>query len=433
LFRWFPEMQSLFGAFLLPTLWRRLKRGPQSLSFRRHRRLTGINYVGITGSCGKTTTRLLTAAILSEIGVCQHAEAWNRATLMGFFGRLSKQTEYCICEVGATGPGSLSEPLRWLQPQIGIVTNIGSDHYKTFKGLRATALEKGKLVECLPANGVAILNIDDPLVREMAGRTRARVLTFGRTPEADVVGSEVAAHWPDRLSLVVTSAGTSAQVDTLLVGEHWTTSVLASIACGIAFGLDLQTCASALKRIEPAAGRYSVHLRSDGGAYVLDCNKAPAWTIPFVLAFVATARAHRKTVCFGTISDYPGSASKQYRKVARQVLEVADRVIFVGPNSHVIERMRDREPGGRLLCFTTAYEASVHLAETRVPGELVFIKSSRGDHFERLMLADLDSVVCWRDRCGRHRPCPVCKKYRTPYPSPVQSFVAQPPRPDLRS
>jgi len=427
-------MQSLFSALLLPTLWRRLKRGPQSLSLRRRRRLTGTNYVAITGSCGKTTTRLLTAAILSELGACQHAETWNRATLAGFFRRLSKQTEFCICEVGATGPGSLSEPLRWLQPQVGIVTTIGTDHYKTFKGLEATALEKGKLVECLPADGVAILNIDDPLVREMARRTRARVVTFGRSPDADVVGSKVTARWPDRLSLVVTSAGTSAPVDTSLAGEHWATSVLASIACGIAFGLDLQTCASALKRIEGAFGRSSVHWRSDGGAYVLDCNKAPAWTIPFVLTFVATARAPRKTVCFGTISDYPGSASRQYRKVARQALEIADHVIFVGPNSHVVEGMRDGELGERLLWFNTAYEASVHLAETRIAGELVFVKSSRGDHLERLMLADLDSVVCWRDRCGRHKPCQVCKKYRTPCPSPaVQSLMAQPPQSDLRS
>ena len=82
-------------------------------------------------------------------------------------------------------------------------------------------------------------------------------------------------------------------------------------------------------------------------------------------------------------------------------------MIFVGPNAHVIERMRDGELGDRLLCFATAYEAGVHLAETRVPGELVFVKSSRVDHLERLMLADLDSVVCWRDRCGRHKPCHV--------------------------
>jgi UDP-N-acetylmuramoyl-tripeptide--D-alanyl-D-alanine ligase len=280
-------------------------------------------------------------------------------------------------------------------------------------------------VECLPADGVAILNFDDPLVREMAKRSRARVVTFGQSHEADVVGSEVAAQWPDRLSLMVRSAGTSAQIDTSLVGEHWVTSVLASIACGIAFGLDLQTCASALKRIEPSFGRYSVHLRSDGGAYVLDTLKAPFWTIPFALDFVATARARRKTMCFGTISDYPGSAGTQYRKIARRALEAADQVIFVGPNSGVVERLRKEEFRERLLCFPTAYEARVHLAETRVPGELVFVKSSRVDHLERLMLADLESVVCWRERCGRNKPCQLCEDYRTSYPSPaVQTFLA---------
>jgi UDP-N-acetylmuramoyl-tripeptide--D-alanyl-D-alanine ligase len=248
------------------------------------------------------------------------------------------------------------------------------------------------------------------------------------------VASEVTAQWPDRLSLVVTSAGASARIDTSLVGEHWVTSVLASLACGIAFGLDLHTCASGIKRIGPDFGRYSEHLRSDGGAYVLDSIKAPSWTIPFALKFVATARARRKTICFGTISDYAGSASKQYRKIAREALEVADRVIFVGPNAHVIDRMRDEELGERLLWFPTCYEASQHLAEARVPGELVFVKSSRVDHLERLTLADLDSVVCWRERCGRAKPCHLCKSYRSPSPSPIApSFNGSAARLNLRA
>ena len=73
----------------------------------------------------------------------------------------------------------MSEPLRLLSPQIGIVTTIGDDHYAAFRTREATALEKGKLVECLPPEGTAILNADDPLVRGMAERTRARVMTYG--------------------------------------------------------------------------------------------------------------------------------------------------------------------------------------------------------------------------------------------------------------
>ena len=74
------------------------------------------------------------------------------------------------------------------------------------------------------------------------------------------------------------------------------------------------------------------HPRPDGGVYVLDSRKAPYWTIPSGLRFVAGARASRKTVLFGTISDYSEACGARYRRVARDALQVADRVLFIGPN-----------------------------------------------------------------------------------------------------
>ena len=103
------------------------------------------------------------------------------------------------------------------------------------------------------------------------------------------------------------AAETAARIETRLVGEQWVTSALAAIARGIACGLDLATCAAAVKSIEPAFGRYSAHPRPDGEVYVLDSREAPYWTIPSALRLVANARASRKTVLFGTISDYAGA------------------------------------------------------------------------------------------------------------------------------
>src|SRR4029078_3604054 len=83
---------------------------------------------------------------------------------------------------------------------------------------------------------------------------------------------------------------------------------------------------------EPVCSRYSVHQVAGGPVYVAD-YKAVDWTIASALAFIGAARAARKTIVLGPISDYPGSAGKQYRRVAREALTVADRVVFVGPQS----------------------------------------------------------------------------------------------------
>jgi len=429
-------MESLLGGLLsrLKALRSRLKqrrrkntRSPSRAVSRRRAALDHVTFVAITGSCGKTTCRLLTAAILEGAGHCQHGETWIPAKLAQVLEQVGPDTRFCVCEVGATGPRSLSEPLKLLNPQIGIVTTIGGDHYTAFRTLEATALEKGKLVEGLPPEGTAILNADDPLVRGMAERSRARVMTYGVSENAGIRGSAISGQWPDRLALTVAHEGTALRFETQLVGEHWVTSVLAAIACGIACGLDLETCAAAVKSVESAFGRYSVHQRPDRGVYVLDSRKAPYWTIRSSLQFVADARAPRKTILFGTISDYSGAAGVRYRRAGRDGLEVADRVIFVGPNSGSAAKLRTGALRDRLFTFPTAYQAHAYLQATRVANELIYVKASIADHLERLMLAELDAVVCWKERCKLKYDCQTCPRYRIPEAAPGAAAASDTP------
>ena len=329
-------------------------------------------------------------------------------------------TLHYVYETASIGPGSIARQLDILRPHIGVVTTIGTDHYREFRSLEAVAREKGDLVERLPPTGTAILNIDDPHIRAMASRTRARVVTFGLSPEADIRGSDVVSSWPDRLSLTVTHREMKAHLDTQLVGEHWATSVLAAIACGVSCGLDVETCAKAIAIVEPVFGRYSVHGNVGGAAYVLDSAKAPYWTIASGLKFVGSASAPRKTIVFGTISDYAGKAGRYYRRVARKALEVADRVVFVGPHSSHVAALRQGNGGAKLFAFPTAYQASAFLGLRPLPGELIYIKASRTtDHLERIMLSQLDHVVCWRERCRRMDSCFDCDRYRQPALPPL--------------
>jgi UDP-N-acetylmuramoyl-tripeptide--D-alanyl-D-alanine ligase len=382
-------------------------------AIRRRVALPHVTFIGVTGSCGKSTTIALSDAILSSAGECRIGAGASRTLVAESINGLGTSTTFCVQELHASFPGIIAESLWVSKPQIGVVTIIGGDHYKSYRSLEATAREKGRLVESLPPNGVAILNIDSPLVLGMAKRTCARVMTFGLSPQADVRASEVSSLWPDRLSMQVTYLGETVRVETKLVGEHWTVSVLAAIASGIACGLDLKSCARAVKAVEPVFGRCSVHVRSDGACYVLDTYKAPYWTIAEGLALVRNARAPRKTVVLGTISDYPGAVSSRYRRVARDALDVADRVVFVGPRSGHIDKLRAGDVRGRLFGFQTNYQASAFLAADAIPGELIYVKGPIAEHLERLMLSQLEEVVCWRERCGRiSSPCTECPKYR---------------------
>jgi len=138
-------------------------------------------------------------------------------------------------------------------------------------------------------------------------------------------------------------------------------------------------------------------------------NKAVEWTIAPSLAFLAQARAPRKTIVFGTISDYPGKGGKRYRTIARRALHVADRVVFVGPQSGHVNKLRQGELRNRVFEFQTAYETTEFL-EHAVAG----VKGSRVDHLERLALSQTEPVVCWREACRIRQFCPQCRHYRTP-------------------
>ena len=207
-------------------------------------------------------------------------------------------------------------------------------------------------------------------------------------------------------------------LQTRLAGEYWATSVLAAIACGLACGLKLEACVSPISTFEPVFGRASIHSIAGGPDYILETQKAPLWTIANSMAFVRSARAQRKTMVIGTVSDYSGKGGDVHRRVARQALEVADRVIFVGPQASHLVKLRQGEVCDRLFAFVTCYQAAAFLAEHAMAGELVYIKASIANHLERIMIAQQDGVSCWRERCGKITSCSECRDRGRDEPPP---------------
>jgi UDP-N-acetylmuramoyl-tripeptide--D-alanyl-D-alanine ligase len=177
-----------------------------------------------------------------------------------------------------------------------------------------------------------------------------------------------------------------------------------------------------------------VHQVPGGPTFVLD-HKAPVWTIPHCLAFLKSASAPRKTVIFGTVSDYAGSAGPRYRRTAREALEVADRVVFVGSNARYVEKLRQGQLADKILAFRTAFEASAYFKEHVLPDELIVLKGSlRVDHLERIMLSLSEPVVCWMEHCRKMIVCSKCGDFKRPHPpiTQLESPIEDATEPDER-
>ena len=365
--------------------------------------------IAVTGSQGKSAAVRMTGQMLTDRSSRLVVSHHNPPTMVaGALRRVRPWHSFYVQELSGDAPGKLAQVLPMVRPKIGVVTNVSKDHYKNFRDLDVTAEEKGRLVEVLPADGVAVLNADDPRVYAMAGRTRARVLTYGLAEDADVLGSAVRAAWPGPMSLDVTYRGETRRIETRLLGEHWAMSVLAATAAAIAAGATLDECARRAPALAPTPGRMVPIETSTGAVIVNDCWKSPLTTIPTVIRFMETARADRKILVFGTISDYAGAANAKYRRVARDAMEVADEVYFVGSHSSAVRKLEVGDGKGRVFGFDSVKGLADHFEGRLGSGDLVLLKASVTDHLERIAWQNTIGVACWRERCGKRIMCEEC-------------------------
>ena len=237
--------------------------------------LRRVSFIGVTGSCGKTTAKELIAAVLASQfqgrknpGNGNYPSALAR-TIVG----VRPWHDFCVLEIAAAIQGErlpFEGLLRLVRPEIGVVTNIGTDHLSAFGTVEAIAAEKGKLIAALPPQGTAVLNADDPRVLAMRARCAGRVLTYGLAPEALVRAEHISARWPERLAFTVRYAEQAHEVHTQLCGAHLVPCVLAALAVGIALGVPLATAARAVQTVPPFRRRMEVVQHPDGVTFIRD-------------------------------------------------------------------------------------------------------------------------------------------------------------------
>lgn len=355
--------------------------------------LRSVVFIGVTGSCGKTTTKEMVAAVLFR-QYRGHKSHGNNNYLDGVIRSILQTRQgdkFCVQEFSIGGLGetiSLEKQFIMFRPQVGVVTTVGDDHISAHGSREAIAAEKGKLIAALPPNGTAILNADDPLVLAMRGRCKGRILTYGLSPDAMLRAEDIRDDWPNRLSLTVLHEGKSVRVQTQLCGAHLVPSILAAMAVGQILGVSLQSAAEALDGVAPVSGRMCPIESPDGVTFIRDDVKAPVWTIPAALDFMRRASVKRKVIILGTLSDYQGgAASSTYAQVARQALSVADYVFFVGPWASRCLRAKRHAEDQAVQAFMTIDHINGFLQGFLEPGDLVLIKGSRADKLSRIVSA----------------------------------------------
>ena len=372
-----------------------------------------VTYIGVTGSAAKTTAKDLSVTLLAALGRVESSDRSENTPLAVAQNILAagKQHRCCVVEIGASEKHSLGLSARLLRPDIAVMTLVAREHYSGFRSLEAIAAEKAKLIAALRPQGIAVLNIDDPLVRAIGERCNRRVMWVGRGEGATLRLRDARSQWPQPLTLEVEYGGNTFAIRTQLHGTQLALPVLAALGVAVAAGLPLEKAICALAQAKPTEGRMEIVTGADGVVFIRDDWKAPHWSIQAPLDFLKTARAERKVAIIGSISDSPDGPSKRYPRVARRALEAADLVIFVGADALYALKARPATGNPPLLAFPVLQDAAEYLRTELRAGDLVLLKgTNKQDHMVRLILDRSEPVRCWRDRCGRTTICGRCPR-----------------------
>lgn len=360
----------------------------QELARAHRRRLADLLVVGITGSCGKTSTKEMIAAVLARRWPGQvHKTAGNFNNHFGVprtLLELRPEHRAAVIEMGSNHPGEIAALVRLAEPGIGVVSNIGSAHLEFFHDLAGVAQEKGDMLAGTAASGICILPAEAAhadVLRRKAGPRRA--LTFGNGEGADVRATYRGLVGDDYV-VELASGNEHATLRWRIGGAHQALNAAAAVAVGCAVGLPLAESAVALLACELPGMRMKL-VEIDGVRWANDAYNANPTSMKAGLDW------------FGDL--LAATPDAPHVLVLGDMLEIGDGASAV--HYELLVGVKERFPHARILpvgplmmaaataCGLVGLPDSTTAAELLnswlVPGSLVFLKGSHGIALERCL------------------------------------------------
>ena len=372
-----PEYQA-DGRFLLVT---DVLTALQDLA-RHHREQLNIPVIGITGTNGKTTTKELIHAVLSQ----QFSTYATQGNLNNHIGvpltmlSITKQTELAIIEMGANHVGEIAFLCGIAQPTHGLITNVGKAHLEGFGSFEGVKKAKGELYDYLATHdGTLFLQNDNPLLREMAAARNVRqVVTYGFSAGNNVVGELVAARPLLDVRWTTSERTTSHTLHTQLTGSYNTENILAAVCIGQHFDVAPAEINRGIAEYIPTNNRSQL-TKTEHNTLIRDYYNANASSMAAALENFSGLDADNKVIILGDMFEMGDESYEEHGKVVETALSLgASRTLFVG-----MAFFQHRTSHAEF--FETTEAARDMLVQQPIQHALVLLKASRGMAFEKLV------------------------------------------------
>lgn len=355
------------------------------------RRKLDLRVIGITGSVGKSTTKELVAEVLSQ----RYHTLKNPGNLNNEIGlpltilQLGAGYERAVLEMGFYVPGEIALLCDIALPQVGVVTNIGTVHAERAGSQETIARGKAELVQALPPapTGIAILNYDDPLVRQMAEKTHAQVFFYGLTPDSDLWADGIEGLGLEGIRFRLHYRKETLHVRVPLIGRHSVHTALRAAAVGLVEGLTWQEIFNGIRQGHTQLRLVAV--RSENGALILDdtYNASPESTMA-ALNLLSELEG-RKIAVLGDMLELGQYERQGHELVGLRAAQVADILITLGPRAHIIGNSARREgmKESVVIKFEEVDNVVSWLMENLTGKDVVLVKGSHGLRMDRIVTA----------------------------------------------
>ncbi|MEO8251100.1 MAG: UDP-N-acetylmuramoyl-tripeptide--D-alanyl-D-alanine ligase [Chloroflexota bacterium] len=353
-----------------------------------------VRVVGITGSTGKTIAKEIVADVLGRsMHVLRNEGNLNSETgLPMTLLNLEPSHEAAVLEMSMYTEGEIARLAEIARPEVGVVLAVHPTHLERAGSLDAIARAKGELPAALPADGLAVLNADDPRVAAMRAATAAQVRTFGLGPTADVRATDVESHGAAGTSFTLRAPWAQRRLQSGTPGRHLVPHALAAVAVAEHFNVPLDEVVAALAQGSRAPHRMAV-VDSTGGAVVIDdtYNASPV-SVAAALDFLAESpvpAGRSRYAVLGDMLELGPDEERLHREIGTRAAGIADALVTVGERGRWIADAAKAAGLVRVTEVRDADEALSAVERDMAPGvgDLLLVKGSRGIELERLVAA----------------------------------------------
>ena len=339
-----------------------------------HRERCGIPVIGITGTNGKTTTKELTAAVLSR----RYDIIYTQGNLNNHIGvpltllQIKPNTEMAVVEMGANHINEIAQLCNIAQPDFGLITNIGKAHIEGFGSFEGVVKTKNEIYDYLRNHdGKIFVNHDNTLLRELSKDQTC--FSYGSDKNADIKAETVSSN----PYLVVRWNQT--EIRTNLIGEYNFENVMAAISIGAFFKIEQQQIIDAIENYYPTNNR-SQYIKTDNNEVVMDAyNANPVSMTNAIRNFRKISNNNNASLILGDMKELGKDSENEHVIIINLIKELGFNDVFL-----VGQELCKADDGNSFKHFDNVEDLIEYIHDNEMRNRKILVKGSNSIHLEKL-------------------------------------------------